>query len=382
MKKNILIVSDSLRTGGIQTALKNLLEFIDYSKYNVSIFLFNDKIKNINKNVNLLKSNFTLRTISLTKKQAKEKGIIIYLYRIFLALICKILGSNFVYNILFMLMKKNKGYDLAVSFSNNGDSHSVYFGYNKYVLKKVTAKKKVSWLHVDYEAMNMNNKYNNNEYKKFDRVVCVSKYVEKIFLKYNPNVKTSVVYNFNLEQKEIENCPLELSNDLFKIITVGRLDENKNPLLQLEICKKLKEDKINFKWIFVGEGTLRSEMERYIIENKLNDEVMLLGNKENVHSYLKYSDIYVSTSKSESYGLSISEALSLNKIVIALEYPAIHELIDDNGIVCKDKRELYDEIFKTITNKKIYNERTKKAGLKIKNNIVLNQLNKLLEEEQ
>ena len=377
--KKIIIVSDSLRIGGIQKSLRNLLDVIDYNKYDVSLLLFNDNYPNdLNKNIHLLKSNSILRIIGLTKKEAKEKGKITYLIRLLLAVFCKLFGSDFVYNMIYLFTKKQRGYDIALSYSNNGSPKTVYYGYNKFVLKKVQAKTKMTYLHVDYETMNMDNKKNRIEYEQFDKILTVSEYAKKMFLKYNKDSenKVEVLYNtipinINTKMKNPYNTKK------FIITTAGRLDDNKDPLLQIEIAKELVTKKLDFKWYFIGDGNLRKEVEEKIKEYKLEKYVCLLGNKQDVYPYLKFANVYVSTSKSESYGLSIVESLLLNTVVVAKEYPALHEIITDNGFICKDKQEIINILEKLMKSEDFYNNSLKKSILNIDNKKIMKKFDKI-----
>ena len=168
--KKIIIVSDSLRVGGIQRSLRTFLDNLNYNEYDITLFLFNDRYpEDLPTSIHLLKSNFFLRTISLTLKEAKSENFLVYFVRIFLAFLCKVLGSEFVYSTIFLFTKNIKYYDIALSYSNNGNNRTVYYGYNKFVLNKVKADRKITYLHVDYEIMRLNNKTNRNEYSKFDK---------------------------------------------------------------------------------------------------------------------------------------------------------------------------------------------------------------------
>lgn len=351
--KKVLFVCDSLRMGGIQKSLKTLLQSLDYSKYEISLYLFNDTYPNdLPKEIHAFKSNFLLRTIALTRKEAKEKGIFIYTIRMILAILCKILGANFVYSFIFLFTKKIGPFDTAISYSNNGNSHSTYFGCNAFVLKKVTANKKIAFLHVNYDAMNMDNKYNKKEYPQFDKIACVSIDTKKTFLKHFKQLKNKVEVVYNLlpvsKIKGQGNNPYPSKR--LNIITASRLDNNKNVLVQLEIAKELKKY-FTFGWYILGEGPDRALLENYISNNHLENYVFLLGDREDTYGYLKYADIYISTSKSESYGLSIAEALYLGTPVLALDYPALKEIINNKDMICKDKEDMKTKLINLLENK-------------------------------
>lgn len=380
--KKIIFVSDSLRIGGIQTALINLLKILDLKKYEIDLFLFNDdnSSEKIDNRINIVHGSKLLKICSYTLNQAKEKGMFIYLIRIVLAVFCKIFGANFVYNCIFLFEKKLKNYDIAVSFSNNGNIRSTYFGYNKFVLKKIQAKKKIAWLHVDYESMKMNNKINNREYKLFDSVVAVSKATMDSFIKYIPEMKekTIVIYNYLdidlINKKSLEKTQYKFNNKLFNIVCVGRLDNNKNQIMQLKIAKRLKEENIKFKWYLIGDGPERYNLENYIKNNNLENYVIMLGYISNCYPYIKNSNLVVSTSLSESYGLSIVEALNLGTPVMALHYPAIDEILNkDSMSICFDEDKLFDTIKNIIIFKDKYN--------KLKNNIYVKNVNETIYEK-
>lgn len=352
--KKILFVSDSFRIGGIQKSLKTLLQYLDYNKYEIYLYLFNDNYpKDLPKGVHTMKSNYLLRTIALTRKEAKGKGVFTYIIRMILAGMCKIFNANFVYSLIFLFTKNIGPYETAISFSNNGDPHSVYYGYNSFVLKKVKANKKVTFLHVNYEQMHMNNRYNRKEYPQFDKIVCVSKDTKQTFLRYFPNLKQKaiIIYNFLPVAKINERITNPYFGHEFIMVSAGRLDTNKNPLLQIEIANELKEE-FSFKWYFLGDGPDRILLERYIKNNHLKNCVFLVGNRDDAYRYIKYADIYISTSKSESYGLSIAESLYLNTPVLALDYPALREIITDKYMICKDKQDMKTKLIFLLKNRK------------------------------
>lgn len=362
--KKIVFVSDSFRMGGIQKSLKTLLQSLHYDKYEIYLYLFNDTyLEDLPKEVHTIKSNYLLRTIALTRKEAREKGFFTYMVRMLLALMCKVSSANFVYSFIFLFTKKIGPFDTAIAFSNNGSPHSVYYGYNSFVLKKVKADKKVTFLHVNYEAMHMDNPYNAKEYPQFDKIVCVSQDTKRTFLKYFPNLqdKIEVIYNLLPVSKIKGKITNPYTKQTFTIVSAGRLDDNKNPMLQLEIAQDLQE-KYDFHWYLLGEGPDKPKLEEYIRNNHLNC-VSLLGDKIDAHRYLKYADIYISTSKSESYGLSIAEALYLKTPVLALTYPALKEIIKDDQMICKDKKDMKEKLIKILEDKNYYK--------KIKENIHL-----------
>ena len=85
--------------------------------------------------------------------------------------------------------------------------------------------------------------------------------------------------------------------------------------------------------------------------------VKLLGQKNNPYPYIKNANLFVSGSLSETFGLSILEALVLGTPSIAYRFDAINEVLDDtNGLVVDSFENLGYVIEKLINNNLIYRQ--------------------------
>ena len=390
--KKIIIVSDSLRIGGIQQALKNFLNIIDYDKFQVDLFLFHSDKKEMSKlksSVNLIKSSRVLEVASSTGEEAKRKGSLYYLLRKIIAMLCHVFGSNTIFNYLFMFDINKKKYDYAISFSNNINNNSVYFGQNKFVLEKINAKKKYTWLHVDYDEMKLNNIVNKKEYDRFDKIICVSEAVKNYFTKNHPEFKDKcrVVYN-SIDSDYINKFSNEYSVDFkscFNIVSVGRLDENKSPLSYVNIAKKIRNCKIDFHWWIIGDGPQYRMIKSQLIKHKLDDYVTLLGELSNPYPYVVNADLFVSASLSESFGIAIVESLCLNTPVISRYFPAIEEYLINghNGIIVYgDDIDLANKVIDLIQNKEMYSHIKNNTKYIINKNNIINKFESILEEDQ
>jgi len=262
--KKVLIVMDSMRIGGIQQSLINLLNSIDYKKCKVDLFLFNNNLNyEINDNVKVINSNWLLNTVSTSSVDAKKNGLFKYLIRTIFSVLTKICGSSIIFNFIFLFEKKLNGYDVAISFTNNVNDKSVYFGCNKFVLDKVSAKKKISWLHTDYNVIK--SKYNSKEYKRFDKIVAVSKFGANTLVKNVPELedKVTVIKNVINGDEICNKATLfnaEIDKNMFNIVCVGRLDSNKNQIEQIKILKKLSQQGLNnIKLYLIGDGPERKK---------------------------------------------------------------------------------------------------------------------------
>ena len=382
--KKIIIVSDSTRIGGIQKSLTSFLNSIDYSKYQISLFLFNDEnTELINNNVNIIKSNSTLRLIGSTADELKKRSYLKYLTRKMISILAMIFGSNFIFSILFKTISIKEEFDIAISYSNNLNSKSIYFGYNKFVIEKIKAKKKMSWIHVDYLHRNRD-QIELKEFQKMDKIILVSNACKNNFEQLYPELreKTAVIYNI-INKSEIKQLSeiddIKMNENIFNIISIGRIENNKNFSMQARIANRIKKEGLSFNWYILGKGIDEEKLKNYIHELRIEDEFILLGEKENVYPYVKKSSLLVSTSLSESFGLTIAEALALDIPVLALEYPTLKEIVSEDAM-CKNEDELFKKIQNMIKSKNYYDEFKKNIKYCITNEIIKKQMNSILEE--
>jgi len=173
-----------------------------------------------------------------------------------------------------------------------------------------------------------------------DKIICVSEYDKELALKHKiakPG-KLIVIHNgVEIDKVKIEKCKAKNYTSKVKIVFVGRLSKQKDPLLLLKAFNLLTQDlKEKSEILMVGDGEKRKELERFIEENKLDEKVKLLGvlPRENVFQTLGESDIFVLTSNYEGFPMTILEAMSCGLPVIASDVGGVREAVnEDNGFL-------------------------------------------------
>ncbi len=96
------------------------------------------------------------------------------------------------------------------------------------------------------------------------------------------------------------------------IITVGRLDRQKDPLLLasafLTVCKSMPE----LRLVYMGDGVLRTQLESFITEHALGAQIKLAGlrSASQVARYLQGADLFALSSAYEGMPMCLLEALS------------------------------------------------------------------------
>ena len=128
---------------------------------------------------------------------------------------------------------------------------------------------------------------------------------------------------------------LGIPKDKLVILYSGRLSSEKNPFLLLDAYRSVRStDKA---LVFVGDGDLRDDMERYSTENGL-ENVFFCGfqGRTDIPKYFASADVLVLPSQRETWGMVINEALCLGLPVIASDQVgAVHDLVwhEENGYV-------------------------------------------------
>ncbi len=122
-----------------------------------------------------------------------------------------------------------------------------------------------------------------------------------------------------------------------KIISfICRISEQKRPLLFLEIIKKLKEKRQDFKVLVVGDGNLLGKMKEKAKKMNLLEDIIFLGEIKNTVEIYKISNVTVNCSLKEGLALTSYESLSMNVPIVSSDVGGQKELISkDVGEIVK-----------------------------------------------
>lgn len=108
----------------------------------------------------------------------------------------------------------------------------------------------------------------------------------------------------------------------FEIVTVGRLDENKNQALLINAFLPLKDKYPNYKIMIYGDGVMKSRLAKMIEDNGLVGRVFLKGQVSNVSDTIRNASLFVLTSNTEGMPNALIEAMALGLPVISTDCPS------------------------------------------------------------
>lgn len=368
MKTKILFMINTMNLGGTEKSLISLLSVMSRDKHDVTILML-EKYGELQYfipkwvKVEYLNGYSSIKNII---SKPPHKTIIEFLKRGRLIKVLKIFNTYVKYKIsknfdcfYFEVLKKHKTieeYDIAIAYAGPFDFIS-YF-----IVKKINAKIKVQWIHFDVSKVLSLATFGNKYYQYFDKIFCVSENAKVVFDDMFPNFcdKTSVFKNIvsksNLEKSASIGETFSDGYDGLKILTLGRLSEEKGQQMIPSIVHRLKKDKIKFKWYLIGDGKLKDNLLSQIKELDLRNDLIVLGSKINPYRFVKDCDIYVQTSFHEGYCLTVHEAKILNKPVVITNVASADNLIlngEDGLIVEINEEAIYTGVKKLITDTKL-----------------------------
>lgn len=344
----ILFFIDSISGGGAEKVLRNLVNNMDQSKFEITVQTINDSAKADT----LLKDGIRYKTINRFKNR-----VINGLYQYWIRLCAEV-------KILYPLYIRDN-YDIEVAYLECGPTKILASSTNKKAVK-------IAWVHCDLEkkegfadSLPKSKKY----YKRFDKIVCVSKNIKESFEKlFGKDPESIVLYNVNDENEILEkaeeqvNINREMSGPLIEVI--GRLSEEKGVDRLIRVCSRLKKNRYNFQLWVLGEGKERGNLEKIIEENNLSEYVKLLGFISNPYPYIKLADILVCPSRYEGLSTVVTEGLILGKAVVTTQCSGMKELLGDSeyGIITENSEQgLYYGLKKMLDAPGTISELSKRA---------------------
>lgn len=339
--KKVLFFIPTLSGGGAEKVLVNLVNRMDKKRFSITVLTLFD----IGENKQYLESTVGYKYIF--KKIFRGN---IHLFKLF--------SPEF----LFKKMIKDD-YDIIISYLE-GPTTRIVSGCNN------PNTKILNWVHNEFE--NINNlipSYRNQKelkecYKKYDGTVFVSQTAKDAFNQSMPEIKRNLKVLYNVVDTDlIKNKSNEEISDLvfnshcFNLISVGRFTKQKGFERLIEIVSKLiHQNKLNIHLNLLGQGELESRYKALIQDLNIQQNVTLLGYKENPYKYVKNSDLFVCSSYYEGYSTAVTESLIVGTPVITTLCSGMQELLGYNNqygiIVENNDQALYEGLKYILTDRK------------------------------
>ena len=322
--KSLLFLMPSLPGAGAEKVLIEILRHIDYTQYNVSLFLEYREgvyLQDVPDKVSIIAlhgpNNLWFQRLH---RRLVERGW----YAPF---------HELVYRRMFLSLLRGKRYDTIISFM---EGSAVKF--HSYIFDK--GKRNISWVHIDFLQKHWSLDFFRDAederqcYEKMDKIIFVSNDAKTGFdsLFHLSAEKYAVHYNIidaDRIRRLSQMCTAEQKNK-FTICMLGRLNTQKRHDRAISVAKTLKELGYDFELWIIGDGELREKLENQIIEAGLQDVVKLKGFINPPYSMLAQADIFLNTSEAEGFSLVVAEAFCLGIPVVSTNVSGPRELLGDS----------------------------------------------------
>lgn len=333
-KIKVLFVIHDLSVGGAEKVLINLVNNMDYSKFDITVLaLFDEGV-----NKQFLNKNVTYRYAFKHAIRGNSQYM-------------KLLSPKRLYSWII-----SDGYDIVISYLE-GPSARIVSGAPK------KREKIVSWIHCTYHSekevaksfRSIKEAY--TCYGKSDNMVFVSEGVKQAFLQYCPiECNMSVLYNTNETEKIVLKAAEivedeKFSENKFYWCGVGKIVPNKGFDRMLRIQKRLIEEGYDIKLLILGTGWQENELKNWCEENKILESVSFWGYQTNPYKYVSKCDLFVCASHAEGFSTATTEALIVGTPVCTVNVSGMQEMLGkDNefGVIVENDEEALYRGIKTL----------------------------------
>lgn len=356
--KKMLLITDVMGTGGVETVIVNTLNGIDYSKFDITLFIMY-KTEGENNNLNMIPKNVKIKYLFKNPPSVNFQRILYYSLMFF---------PNSIMNKL--IVKEN--YDIIITTK---DVFTYPISSNK--------SKKIMWTHGGFEfyeneKINIINKlkysYKKRTYGKFDEIILLTNNTKNKFnSKYNLDKKTHVLYNPINDKKIIKLSNEHVTDYDFKddltFVCSCRLSKEKGVERLINVCNKLFHEGYIFNLLILGDGTEKEKIKNIITNSHyLSKRVSLLGHRDNPFKYISKSSMYVSPSYTEGFSLSVAEAMILGLPILSTDCNGTSEILENGkyGLLVENSENgIYDGIKQIIVKPELigyYSQKSKQRS--------------------
>lgn len=343
----ICFFAATLTKGGAERVISNLSNFLinhrEIEKVDIITVFNSDIAYELDKKINVYTIDKEYKEYkNLVNSGTKLKRFIFkvkkYFQNIKRKIILKKMISSFDYDVIisflpepsFLILSLKKLIKCPIIVSDRNDPNIEYKGIRKNYLMKKLYPMADGFI---FQTKDAQNYFENIIHKEYEIIA-------------NP-VNDDFIVNSYVGEREKN------------IITVGRLEEQKNHLMLIKAFEKIRDKYKNYKLIIYGEGSLKTQLQDYISKNNLDNQIVLAGQIDNVKDKIYKDSLFVLSSNYEGMPNALIEAMCLGLPVISTDCPCggPRSLINnkENGILVAtgDEDEMSKAIDIVLSNKEL-----------------------------
>lgn len=263
---------------------------------------------------------------------------------------------------IFKLWRIMRHYDLV---HTHNTAPQLFAAIANIICKKklVTTEHSTNSRRRDYPVLRYGDKW---MYGRYDSVICISEIAEKVLKEYlgvAPHTRCNICTINNgidvarfYHAQPFDRKSVGSDEKRFVIVMVAGFRDAKDQETVIRAIAKLQNKRYEF-WL-VGDGERRQAIEQCIRDEHIEDQVKLLGVRMDVPSILKTADVVVMSSHWEGLSLSNIEGMAVGKPFIASDVNGLREVTKGYGILFPhgDEEALANEIRHLLEDSSYYNQ--------------------------
>lgn len=162
--------------------------------------------------------------------------------------------------------------------------------------------------------------------------VAVSKAMSDLYyrLKLTPGRIKYIHHGVNLASLPEKEDTNKYRHGNPQLIIVGRIEEVKGHKYLFEAMPEVIKKFPEVKLLVVGNGTQKEMLINQAALSGIDNNILFSGFQQDPYPFISHSDVMVSSSLYEPFGLVFIEAFALKVPVVAFDTPACNEIIIDN----------------------------------------------------
>ena len=333
--KKIVFIQPDLSISGLSKSLVELLHVIPMNEYEVHVGFY----KMVGEFLPQLPPEVHIHKIDSMSDVSNGKFFLSLLksFRLIDAFVffTAYLHDKFTAKRYWIFHYKNKN----VPFFMDGELFDMVISYNArtemcsyYAMEKVRAKVKCFWIHQDVSYITNRFEIMNRFGRECSKIFLPCEEAKRRFDLVFPNLKdkSDVFYCIISVEKILRLASQgETFDDSFdgkRLLTVGRLSDEKGQKMAIRSLKILLEKGNKVKWYFIGDGKDKDVCKQLATELGFENNVVFLGANTNPYRYMQDCDVYVQPSLSESFCMTLTEVLCFGNPIVCTNFCGVEQL--------------------------------------------------------
>jgi glycosyltransferase involved in cell wall biosynthesis len=213
-----------------------------------------------------------------------------------------------------------------------------------------------------------------------NRVITVSEHERENLIKIGVKPEKVITIHNGVDLNQFSYHQKVSEKSVFHVGILGRLSEEKNHKLFLDIAKALKNVS-GLKFYIAGNGPEFSRIKAMIKEYDLTDSVVMLGEVDTPEKFIADMDVLLLTSHREVFPMVLLEAMAVGTPIISINTGGISEAIDDNEtgflITSYSVDAFIEKIMEMRSNKEVRNSFSKSGRVKVESKFTSENMTRL-----